>query len=234
MGSVNFPGSTPAPKSKNVSRSEQSPDFDGISLQSAGVRSNAAAAADTVSTSGIYSGLRENAPNYGEIATTAMANRASERISAATAEANIASAGLEAEGAIKAAEYMAEAQKAAGKSAAKGGMFSALGGIASAAVGLLSDETTKENIVEIEDGLETLRQLRPVSFEYKSEFTLYPERTHNGFIAQEYREVLPDATYEDKHLRKLTIDQQDLIAVQVRAIQQLEERVKELESKLVK
>ena len=108
----------------------------------------------------------------------------------------------------------------------------AIGGIASAAIGLFSDESTKHSIVELDDALETLRKLRPVSYYYKPEFTDDPERAHNGFIAQEYQELLPDATYKDPMTGKLCIDTRELIALNVRAIQQLLARVEELESHL--
>ena len=110
--------------------------------------------------------------------------------------------------------------------------MSAIGGIASAAIPLFSDESTKHSIVELDDALETLRKLRPVSYYYKPEFTDDPERAHNGFVAQEYQELLPDATYKDPMTGKLCIDTRELIALNVRAIQQLLARVEELESHL--
>ena len=50
---------------------------------------------------------------------------------------------------------------------------------------MLSDEETKHTVDEIEDALETLRLLRPVTFFYKEEYSAMPERMHYGFIAQE-------------------------------------------------
>ena len=232
---MRFAGSTPAPRSNYTPRSGRAEgkfEFDG--LQSAGVRSNAAGAADAVSTSSIYGSLREAAPKYDEIATTAAANRASERISAAQAEGSMAIAGIQAKSQVAQAEAAAEAARAQGEAAKKGGMMSAVGGIASAAIGLLSDETTKHTIEEIEDALSILRQLRPVTFYYKDEFAIEPGRRHNGFIAQELNEVMPHATHIHDDSGLMCIDINQLIAVQARAIQQLEERVIELEAKLVK
>jgi hypothetical protein len=54
---------------------------------------------------------------------------------------------------------------------------------------------------------------------------------HHGFIAQEYQKVMPDATYYDETIGKLCIDTGDLIALLVRANQQLETRLTYLEAK---
>ena len=95
---------------------------------------------------------------------------------------------------------------------------------------LLSDETTKNNVERIENALATLRDLKPVTFYYNEEYSSSPERLHHGFIAQDYIKVMPDATYYDESTKKLTIDTGDLIALLVRAIQQLEGRVTHLEA----
>ena len=97
---------------------------------------------------------------------------------------------------------------------------------------LLSDEETKHTIDTIDDALETLRNLRPVTFYYKEEYSSSPERMHHGFIAQEFQKVVPDATYYDESINKLCIDTTDLIGLLVRANQQLETRLTRLEAKL--
>ena len=207
-------------------------DFRPQGLKSAGVRTNAADAAGTVSTSSIYGTLRDNSPNAADIAVTGAANRMRERVAAERAEAMGVQAGIKGAAEYKMAEQRAEAIGKQADSAKKGGMVRAIGGIASAAIPLFSDESTKHSIVELDDALETLRKLRPVSYYYKPEFTDDPERAHNGFIAQEYQELLPDATYKDPMTGKLCIDTRELIALNVRAIQQLLARVEELESHL--
>ena len=111
------------------------------------------------------------------------------------------------------------------------GMMSGLGSVAGAALGLLSDEETKHTIDTIDDALETLRNLRPVTFYYKEEYSSSPERMHHGFIAQEFQKVVPDATYYDESVGKLCIDTTDLIGLLVRANQQLETRLTRLEAK---
>lgn len=117
----------------------------------------------------------------------------------------------------------------------KAGVFSALGQVASAAlpfvIPALSDETTKHTIERIDDALALLRQLKPVRFYYKEEYSAYPERMHYGFIAQDYKDVMPDATYYDESIGKLCIDTGELIGLLVRANQQLETRIARLEAK---
>ena len=136
---------------------------------------------------------------------------------------------------VKATEIAADARVQAAREQAQGSMF---GSIAKAGVGLLgsialSDERTKNTIEHIDDALTTLRQLKPVSFYYNEEYSSNPERIHNGFIAQDYAKVLPAATYYDDSLDRLCIDTNELIALLVRAVQQLESRVTRMEAKSV-
>jgi hypothetical protein len=109
-------------------------------------------------------------------------------------------------------------------------MMGAIGSIGGALIGL-SDESTKSDVKRIDTALETLRNLKPVTFHYKEEYSSSPERMHHGFIAQEFQKVLPDATYFDESIGKLTIDTGDVIGLLVRANQELEERIGMLEAK---
>lgn len=98
-----------------------------------------------------------------------------------------------------------------------------------AGLSLFSDERTKHTINKLESGLEILRKLKPVTFYYKEEYSSTPERKRYGFIAQEYKEHMPDATYEETTSGMLCIDTMELIALLVRANQELEARVARLE-----
>ena len=193
--------------------------------------SNAGQAASAVSTGAIFGELRAKSPKYDEIANTAQTIRANEQIAGMQAEATMAQAGIQAAANVAAAEEQAKALEAQASAAKTGGAMSAIGGIASAAIGLFSDETTKNNIERIDDALSTLRQLKPVTFQYKEEFSTSPERLHHGFVAQEFQKVLPDATYVDESTGKLCIDTADVIGLLVRANQQLETRIARLEAK---
>ena len=94
---------------------------------------------------------------------------------------------------------------------------------------IASDERIKNTIEEIDDACKLLKSLRPVTFYYNEDFSSSPERMHYGFIAQEYQQVMPDQTYYDESIDKLCIDTNELIAVLVSAIQQLEGRIELLE-----
>ena len=205
-------------------------DFSPTGLASAGATTNASSAADAVSVGSIYGSLRDSAPKMDEIAATAAKNRAQERIDTMNAKSNMAQAGISAAANIKAAEEEAEAIKAQAGATEKAGMFSMLGNIAGAAIGL-SDEDTKHTIEEIEYACDVLRELRPVTYFYKEEYTAHPERMHYGFIAQEYQKVMPDATYLSDNTGKLCIDTSELIGLLVRANQELQARVTRLEVK---
>ena len=198
--------------------------FDPIQLRSGAVGSNAGSAAGAVSTGDTFGSIRETSPKYDQIAATAMDARSKEKQAAMQAEAAVTSAGIQAKASIEAADKAASASKT-------GSAFSALGSIATAAVPLMSDESTKHTVDTIEDALETLRNLRPVTFFYKEEYSASPERMHHGFIAQEFQKEMPDATYYDESIGKLCIDTTDLIGLLVRANQQLETRLTRLEAK---
>ena len=135
---------------------------------------------------------------------------------------------------IQSAEIAAEAAKKAAKAQAGAAKDSAIMGTIGTVIGtglsLLSDETTKESIERLDDALTVLRDLKPVSFYYKEEWSMMPERKHYGFIAQDYSKVMPDATYFDESVGKMCIDTGELIGLLVRSVQQLEARVQYLEA----
>ena len=132
---------------------------------------------------------------------------------------------------ISAAKKQADAYSSAQGKASKGKMIgSALSTAATIGVALLSDETTKNTIENIDNALAVLRKLKPVTFYYNEEYSSNPERLHYGFIAQDYARVMPDATYYDESIGKLCIDTTELISLLVRSIQQLEGRLTYLEA----
>ena len=211
--------------------------FDPMSLTSAGGGTNAASAAGAVDVGNTFISMRDKAPKYDQLSNIAMQTQSAEKMAAMQAESNVMGQGLaafgqtkgsalQAEGAIKAAEVQAEAYK---QSATMG----AIGKIAGAALGMFSftsDETTKDAITPIETALEKLRELKPVTFYYKPEYG-DPTRMHHGFVAQEFKRVLPDATYLDEKTGKLCIDPMDVIGLLVRGNQELQARVSRLEAK---
>ena len=180
-----------------------------------------------------YGALRNSATRFDDLAQVTIANRAAERATATEMEAAAHATGLSTLADVKSAKMIAEAQEAAAKSQAQGSMMGsalgAIGSIGGALIGL-SDESTKHTVERIEDALATLRDLKPVTFYYKDEYSMSPERMHYGFIAQDYSKVMPDATYYDEELDKMCIDTSELIGLLVRSVQQLETRVARMEA----
>lgn len=90
----------------------------------------------------------------------------------------------------------------------------------------VSDENLKTNIAPIEYGLDTILQLRPVTFTFKSS----PSKSEIGFIAQEVAPLIPEAvSAADDHL---CIAYGSLSAPIIRSIQQLAHRIDRLEEAL--
>ena len=191
-------------------------------------------AAGMVDVAGAFQAQRRNAPKFDELYATGIANRSNERSGIMEAKAAIIGQGMAADAAVESAKLLADAQVKAAKSqasaAGQSATMSGIGSIIGAGLSLFSDRDTKDNIERIEDALTQLRQLKPVTFNYKPEYSTSPERLHYGFIAQEYKEVMPDATYYDESAQKYCIDPVELIGLLVRSVQQLEERVQYLEA----
>ena len=127
--------------------------------------------------------------------------------------------------------YSIRRQERGAETARNKGMWGNVIKAAGIGAGLLiaSDERVKNTIEEIDDACKLLKSLRPVTFYYNEDFSETPERMHYGFIAQEYARVMPDQTYHDESIDKLCINTNELIAVLVSAIQQLEGRIELLE-----
>ena len=180
-----------------------------------------------------YSFLEDNKPDFSGLAEAGQARIGALNRGQMKVIHGVRDSGLRAAQQVIQAQEDAESYKDAASSAAS---KSKMGSIISAGASLigtafLSDEETKENIERIEDALSMLRNLRPVTFNYKEEYSTDYNRVHHGFIAQEYQQVLPDATYHDPTIDKLCIDTGDLIGLLVRAVQQLETKVTRLEAK---
>ena len=172
-----------------------------------------------------------------ELITAAQEMRRAERDAIADATASTFANAYGAFKGIESAKDYRDTMNTQAGDTKKAGIFSAFGQVASSALPFvlpalgISDETTKHTIERIDDALALLRQLKPVSFYYKEEYSAYPERMHYGFIAQDYKDVMPDATYYDESIGKLCIDTGELIGLLVRANQQLETRIARLEAK---
>ena len=211
-------------------------DFQPISLASGASGGNYSAAAGAVDIGNTFTSMRDKAPKYEELSSMAMQTQSMEKQAAMRAEADVTAAGMQAYGAGKQAQMQAKATVAAAEKQAEAqkqsAMMGAIGSIASAGLGLFkSDESTKTAIEPIESALAKLRELKPVTFYYKPEYGDHT-RKHHGFVAQEFQQVLPDATYVNEENGKLCIDPADVIGLLVRGNQELQYRVTRLEAKL--
>ena len=109
-----------------------------------------------------------------------------------------------------------------------------------------SDKRIKTNVENIENGLDKILKLRPVSFNYTEDYLkanpeLSGSKRYNSFIAQEYEEVFPDAVTSEK---ELVVDDKviyndlkqftphDLNMYLVKAIQEMKSEIDELKLKL--
>lgn len=87
-----------------------------------------------------------------------------------------------------------------------------------------SDAKEKENIKPLENGLEKILELKPVSFDWK-----YNGNHDSGLIAQEVQQVIPEAVEvdEDDHYSLRT---STLIGYLIESIHQLQKQVDELKN----
>lgn len=94
-----------------------------------------------------------------------------------------------------------------------------------------SDYRLKDEVGEIDDGLEIIEQLRPIYYRWKSDST---NTITSGFIAHEVGELVSDAVngekdavYEDGSIRSQSLDHSKLIAHLVAAVKELSVIVKQ-------
>jgi hypothetical protein len=94
-----------------------------------------------------------------------------------------------------------------------------------------SDLRLKTNVNSLDNSLDLIQRLRPVSFNYVPEYNK-SQNIHVGFIAQEVKEVLKDQVYVDDVVQQgheyLGMAYQSLIPLLVKAIQELTEEVNRL------
>ncbi len=90
-----------------------------------------------------------------------------------------------------------------------------------------SSRRLKNNIRDLETGLDDLMKLRPVSFTYKPEM-LIGEQNQVGFIAEEIFEIVPESVGFDKDGLPYNVDYSKLTPILTKAVQELDEKVKAL------
>jgi hypothetical protein len=88
-----------------------------------------------------------------------------------------------------------------------------------------SDRALKDNIEDLEYGLDEILRLRPRSFNY-----IIDDSESIGFVAQEVEEVIPEVVSGSEGKKGVAYGQ--LVSVLTNAVQELEARVSELEDEL--
>jgi hypothetical protein len=87
-----------------------------------------------------------------------------------------------------------------------------------------SDYRLKENVIQIQNGLERLNQLNPVKFDWKEDGT-----SSEGFIAHEVQEIFPDAVSGEKDGEEMQgMDYGRITPLLVKAIQEQQEEIEQL------
>jgi hypothetical protein len=90
-----------------------------------------------------------------------------------------------------------------------------------------SDLRFKENIVDSNDGLNVITELRPVRFDIKEGNGVTAKTNQLGFIAQEVQKIMPDLVKQGEYLG---LDKEAIFTTLVKAIQELKQEIDNLKS----
>ena len=109
-----------------------------------------------------------------------------------------------------------------------------------------SDANDKKEILPLNYGLDKIKSLRPISFQWKND-NIDKSSTHLGFVAQEVQQVLPEIVvdHEWKEIPdsaekvwektdKLGMKYSEIIPVLVKAMQEQQSQIEELKAKIEK
>jgi hypothetical protein len=89
----------------------------------------------------------------------------------------------------------------------------------------VSDISVKINIKTIGYGLNEIIKMNPVWFDFIDEYKNYGEDRQNGNIAQEMEAIIPEAVFTTPSTGKMGINYDQLHAVYIKAIQELNEKL---------
>ena len=98
-------------------------------------------------------------------------------------------------------------------------------------ISAISDQSLKENIRDLDKGLETINALQPRRFDWKNG----DGNDIMGFIAQEVQVPLPELVHDQKYNEsenKLAVKMGDMLPSMVKAIQELSTQVNELKAEV--
>lgn len=128
-----------------------------------------------------------------------------------------------------------------GKAAGPGytGLFTGnvfVGGTLYAAQVSASDSRVKTNVLDITNGIQKIKALRPVDFQWIEDINPYDIRKRSyGFIADEVEEIFPQLVFEKKNNEIEDfkhLDYQSFHGLSIKAIQELISKVESMESKI--
>jgi len=104
------------------------------------------------------------------------------------------------------------------------------GDVIAASTTVSSDETLKKNISTYKNAVETIQNLKGVSFDWKKD-----GKKSGGVIAQDVEKVLPELVGKKKSLKgeksTLTVDYNGLVGVLIQAVKELSNKVEKLEKR---
>jgi hypothetical protein len=97
-----------------------------------------------------------------------------------------------------------------------------------------SDFRLKENISDLDNSLELINKMKPVTYNYKGSYSK-DSSTQTGFIAQDLKELLKDKKYLDGIVKQgpeyMSVAYQNLIPLLVKGIQELKQELDTLKNK---
>jgi hypothetical protein len=97
-----------------------------------------------------------------------------------------------------------------------------------------SDERLKDDITDLQYGLNEILKLRPVSYNWKNDTANQGKQF--GFIAQEVQEIMPEliseftTTENEEEVVRLGLDKEGIYATLVNAIQEQQKQIEQLKS----
>ena len=95
----------------------------------------------------------------------------------------------------------------------------------------VSDLSVKQNITSIGYGLNEIIKMNPVWFDFIDDYKNYGAGRQNGNIAQEMKEIIPEAVFITPSTGKMGINYDQLHAVYIKAIQELKAEIDQIKNK---
>ena len=89
----------------------------------------------------------------------------------------------------------------------------------------VSDISVKQNIKPIGYGLNEILKMNPIWFDFIDEYKNYGTNRQNGNIAQEMEAIIPEAVFVTPYNNKMGINYEQLHAVYIKAIQELNDKL---------